>query len=72
MDASQGGELVLSTANLHGSDSGTFQRGEEDAAEGVANRVTVTFIKRFCGELGVVIGGGSLVADEAIRHFESC
>jgi hypothetical protein len=70
-DAGDGAELVLNAADLHGGDGGALQRGEQDAAQGVADRVTVTLVEGFGDELRVGVGGGGLVANEAIRHFES-
>ena len=67
----EGGEFVFRTADFHGSDGCAFKGGEKDAAEGVANCVTVTFVEGFGDELGVGVGGRGLVFHEAIRHFES-
>jgi hypothetical protein len=62
---------MLNAADLHGGDSGAFQGGKQDAAEAVADGVTVTFIKGFGDELGVGFGGRGLVFNETTRHFES-
>jgi hypothetical protein len=48
------------TPAMHGGDGGAFQRGKEDAAEGVADGVAVsTFVEGLGDELGVGIGGGN-------------
>ena len=70
-DARDSGELVFNTANLHRSDGGTFQGGEEHAADGVSEGMAVTFVKRLGDELSVGLGGRGLVFDETVRHFES-
>jgi hypothetical protein len=69
--AGERGEFMFRTANLHGGDGGAFQGGEEDAAEGVANGVAVTFIEGFGDELGVGFGCRGLVFDKAAGHLES-
>lgn len=62
---------MFDSANFHRSDRGTFQRGEESAADGVSKGVTVAFVKRLGDELSVGFGGRGLVFNETVRHFES-
>ena len=57
-DAVDGGELMHRTVHFHGGDCGAFKRAEEDAAERVANRVTVAGFKRLGDEFGVKWCGG--------------
>ena len=67
----QAGEFVLHAGNPDGGDGGTFQRGKEHAAQGIANGVAVAALEGFGDELGVGISGGFLVTDEAVRELES-
>jgi hypothetical protein len=62
---------VFRAADFHGSDGGTFQGGKKDAAEGVANGVTVSLVERFGDELGIGVGCRGLVFDKAAGHLES-
>ena len=57
-DAVDGGELVHGAVDFDRGDGGSFQRGQQHAAKGVADGVSVTGFKRFRDELGVGIGGG--------------
>ncbi len=70
-DARERAELVLGTFDFHRGDGGTFEGGEQHAAQGVSNRVAVAGLEWFGGELGVGVGGGGLVFDESVRHLET-
>jgi len=70
-DAGDAGELVGSPLDLHRSDGGAFQRGEERAAERVADGVSITGLKGLGDKLGVGFSSGFLVLDEGLRHFEA-
>ena len=52
-------EFVLRAVDLDGGDGGAFERGEQHAAEGVADGVAVTGLKRLGDELGVGFGGAT-------------
>ena len=69
--ARERGEFMLDAADFHGGDGGSFKRGQEDAADGVAEGVAVSLVEGLGDELGVGFGGRGLVLDEAVRHFES-
>jgi len=69
--AGQRAEFVHSTFELDAGDGGAFQRGEEHAAQGVAEGVSVTGFKGFGNKLGVVALGGGFVFGQTIRHFET-
>jgi hypothetical protein len=62
---------VLDARNPDRSDGGTFQGGQEHAAERVADGVAVSTLEGLGDELGVCIGGGFLVADEVVRELET-
>jgi hypothetical protein len=62
---------MLHARDADGSDGGAFQGGEENAAEGVADGVAVSTLEGLGDELGVGIGGGFLVANEAVRELET-
>jgi hypothetical protein len=64
-------EFVHGAFELDAGDGGAFQRGEEDAAQGVAEGVTVTGFKGFGDELGVVAFGDGFVFRQTIGHFET-
>ena len=70
-DAGDGLELVVHTVDLDRRDGGAFQRGEEHAAERVADGVAVAGLEGFRGELRVCVGGCLLVLDERLGHFET-
>ena len=55
--AGQGAEFVLRAVDFHRGDGGAFERGEEHAAERIADRVAVTGLKGFGDELGVGFSG---------------
>ena len=69
--ARQAGEFVGRTFDAHGGNRGPFERGKEDAAQGVAQRVAVAGLKRLGDEFCVDICGRDLVLDEGLRHLES-
>ncbi len=69
--AGKAGKLVLHARDADGSDGRAFQGGKENAAEGVADGVAVSALEWLGDELGVGIGGGFLVADEAVRELET-
>ncbi len=66
-----GGELVHRAVDLDGGDGGAFQRGEQHAAQRVADGVAVTGFKRLGDELGVGFGGGCLFLGQPLGHFET-
>lgn len=70
-DARDAGELVRGPLDADRGDGGTFQRGEKRATERVANGVSITGLEGLGDELGVGFGGGFLVLDEGLRHFEA-
>ena len=67
----QGGEFVLRAVDADGGDRGAFERGEEHAAEGIADGVPVTGLEGLGNKAGVGVSGGALVADGSLRHFET-
>ena len=64
-------EFVLGAVDLDGGDGGAFQRGEEDAAQGVADGVAVTGFKGLGDEFGVGFCGGGLLLGQPLGHFET-
>jgi hypothetical protein len=62
---------VLYTCDADRSDGSAFQRGKKNAAKGVADGVAVSTLEWLGGELGVGIGGGILIANEAVRELET-
>ena len=62
---------MLHARDADGSDGCTLQRGKEHATEGVADGVAVSALEWLGDELGVGIGGGVLVANEAVRELET-
>ena len=56
--AVDGGEFVHRAVDFDRGDGGAFQRGEQHAAERVADGVAVTGFKRLGDEFGVGFGGG--------------
>ena len=56
--AVDGGEFVHRAVDLDRGDGGAFERGEEHAAERVADGVAVAGFKRLGDELGVGFRGG--------------
>ena len=55
--ARKGGELVLRAGDLYRGDGSAFERGKENAAEGISDGVAVTGFKRLGDKLGVGISG---------------
>jgi len=53
----------LGAGDFDGGDRGTFQRGQQDAAQRVADGVTITPFERFGGELGEGVGGGFVIRE---------
>ena len=70
-DAGNGLELVIDSLDLDRGDGGTFERGEEHAAERVADGVAVAGLEGFRGEFRVGVGGSLLILDERLGHFET-
>ena len=62
---------MIGARDPDGSDGGTLQRGEQNAPQGIAKRVTVTAFKRLGDKSGVGGGGGILILEEPLWHFES-
>src|SRR5919198_5958209 len=62
---------MLRSCDFGSGDGRAFQRGKQDAPEGIPNGVSVTGLKRFGGEFGVSIGGCALVFSESFRHFKT-
>ena len=69
--AGQSGEFVLRAGDFHRGDGGAFERGEEHAAERVADGVAVAGLKGFGDKFGVGFRGDALVFDEGLRHFKT-
>jgi len=61
----------LHARDADGSDGGSLKRGKQNAAQRVADGVTVAALKGFGYELRVGVGGGFLVANEAVRELET-
>ncbi len=55
--AGQRGEFVLRAVDFDRGDGGAFERGEEHAAERIADRVAVAGFKGFGDEFGVGFSG---------------
>jgi hypothetical protein len=68
--AGQRGELVLRAGDFYRGNGRAFERGKQDAPEGVPNGVTVAGLKRLGGELCIGICGRALVFSESLRHFK--
>ncbi len=56
-DRGERAEFVLCAGDFHRGDGGAFERGKEDAAEGIADRVSVAGLERFGDKLGVRLSG---------------
>ena len=69
--AVNGGELVHGAIDLDGADGGAFQRGEEDAAERIADGMAVSGFKGFGDEFGVGFRGGGLFLGQPLGHFKT-
>ena len=68
----EGGEFVRCSSDLYRGDGGSFQRREQNAAEGVANGVSITSFKGLSHKLAESFRGSGLVFNKAAWHFESC
>ena len=69
--AVNGGEFVHRAVDLDGGDGRAFERGEQHAAQRVADGVAVTGFKRFGDEFGVGVGGGCFFLVQPLGHFET-
>ena len=58
--AGQRGEFVLRAGDFHRGDGGAFERGKEDTAERISDRVSVAGLEGFGDELGVGFSGMTL------------
>ena len=67
----KGGEFVLRPGDLDRGDGSAFERGEQDAAQGIADGVAVAGFEGLGDELGVGFSGRALVFDERLRHFKT-
>ena len=65
------GELMLRACDFYCSDGSAFQRGKQDAPEGIPYGVPIAGLKRLGGEFGVCICGCALVFGESFRHFKT-
>ena len=63
-DARQGSEFMLRARDLDRGDGGAFERREQHAAEGIADRVAIAGFKRLGDKLGVGFSGRALVFRE--------
>ena len=70
-DAGQGAEFVLRALDFDRGDGGAFERGKQHAAQGVAEGVAVSALKRLGGEFGVGVGGGGFILLKPGRHLET-
>ena len=68
--AVDGRELVHRAVDLDRGDGRAFQRGQQDTAQGVADRVTVPGFEGLRDELGIGAGGGGILFDQPLRHFK--
>ena len=70
-DTRDGGELVRGALDADGGDGRALKRGEERAAERVADGVAVAGLEGLGDKLRIGFCGGFLVLDEGLRHFEA-
>jgi len=63
-------EFVHRAVNLHGSNGSAFQGGEQNPADGIANRVTETGLEGFSNEFGVGIRGCRFILGQPLGHFK--
>ena len=64
-------ELVQHALDADGGNSGALDRGEQGAAQGVADRGTEAALKRLRGELAVLVGEGFGVDGETLGLLET-
>ena len=69
--ARERGELVHGALDLDAGDGGAFQRGEQHAAQRVAEGMAVAGLEGFGDELGVIALGYGFVFRQTIGHFET-
>ena len=69
--AGQRGELVLRAGDFYRGNGRAFERGKQNAPEGVPNGVTIAGLKWLGGEFCISICGRALVFDESLRHFKT-
>src|SRR6266480_2928252 len=62
---------MLCACDFRGGDGRAFQRGKQNAPEGVPNGVTVTGFERLGSKFCVIICGCALVFTESLRHFKT-
>ena len=65
------GELMLRAGDFYRGDGRAFERGKQDAPEGIPNGVTVAGFKRLGDEFCIGICGRALVFSESLRHFKT-
>src|SRR4030095_226821 len=69
--ARKGGEFMLRARDFCCSDGSAFQRGKQDAPEGIPHGVPITGLKWLGGEFGVSICGCALVFGESFSHLKT-
>ena len=62
---------MVGTLDFHGGDGRALERGEQHAAQRVADGVAVAGLEGLGDELGVGFCGGVLDLGEGLRHFET-
>ena len=62
---------MLRALDFDRGDGGSFERGEEHAAERISDRVAVAGLEGLGDEFGVSVCGCRLILDEGLRHFET-
>ena len=70
-DSVHGGKFVLRAIHFDGSDGRALEGGEQNAAERIADGVTVTGFKGLGEKLRVRIRGGGVLAGQPFRHFKT-
>ena len=68
--ARQVAELVLGALDAHGGDRGALERGQQHAAQGVADGAAVAGLEGLGDELGIGRGGRGFVLDDELGHLE--
>ena len=69
--ARESGKFMLRAGDFHRGDRSAFERGKQDAAKRIADRVAVAGFKGFGDKLRVGFRGAVLVFDEGLRHFKT-